>query len=42
MLLRIAILCILWVLPTAAQDGLLGTWEHSQEGIEGFRREYRE
>ena len=37
MLLRIAILCILWVLPTAAQDGLLGTWEHSQEGIEGFR-----
>ena len=38
MLLRIAaILCILWALPTAAQDGLLGTWEHSQEGIEGFR-----
>ena len=37
MLLRIAILCILWVLPAAGQDGLLGTWEHSQEGIEGFR-----
>ena len=37
MILRIATLCILWVLPTAAQDGLLGTWEHSQEGIEGFR-----
>ena len=37
MLLRIAILGILWALPTAAQDGLLGTWEHSQEGIEGFR-----
>lgn len=37
MLLRIAILCILWVLPATSQDGLLGTWEHSQEGIEGFR-----
>ena len=37
MLLRIAILCTLCVLPAAGQDGLLGTWEHSQEGIEGFR-----
>ena len=36
MLRRIAILCALWALPAAAQDELLGTWEHSQEGIEGF------
>ena len=34
MLLRIAILCVLWALPAAGQDGLLGTWEHSQDGIE--------
>lgn len=36
MLRRIAILYALWALPAAAQDGLLGTWEHSQEGIEKF------
>ena len=32
MLRRIAILCALWVLPASGQDGLLGTWEHSQDG----------
>lgn len=34
MLRRIAILCVLWALPVAGQNGLLGTWEHSQDGIE--------
>ena len=34
MLSRTAILCALWTLPAAGQDGLLGTWEHSQDGIE--------
>ena len=34
MLRRTAILCALWTLPAAGQDGLLGTWEHSQDGIE--------
>ena len=34
MLRRIAILCALWALPASGQDGLLGTWEHSQDGIE--------
>ena len=34
MLRRIAILCVLWALPAAGQNGLLGTWEHSQDGIE--------
>ena len=34
MLRRIAILCALWTLPAAGQDELLGTWEHSQDGIE--------
>ena len=34
MLRRIAILCVLWTLPAAGQDELLGTWEHSQDGIE--------
>ena len=34
MLRRIAILCALWALPASGQDGLLGTWEHSQYGIE--------
>jgi len=28
------ILCALWALPAAGQNGLLGTWEHSQDGIE--------
>ena len=34
MLRRITILCALWALPADGQDGLLGTWEHSQDGIE--------
>ena len=34
MLRYTVILCALWALPADGQDGLLGTWEHSQEGIE--------
>ena len=34
MLRYTVILCALWVLPADGQDGLLGTWEHSQDGIE--------
>ena len=34
MLRHTAILCVLWTLPAAGQNGLLGTWEHSQDGIE--------
>ena len=34
MLRRITILCALWALPAAGQDGLLDTWEYRQDGIE--------
>lgn len=34
MLRYTVILCALWALPAAGQNGLLGTWEHSQDGIE--------
>ena len=34
MLRYAVILCALWALPVAGQNGLLGTWEHSQDGIE--------
>ncbi len=34
MLRLTAIICALWALPAAGQDGLLGTWERSQDGIE--------
>ena len=34
MLRYTVILCALWALPAAGQNGLPGTWEHSQDGIE--------
>ncbi len=29
---------ILWALPAASEDGLLGTWEGTEEGVVGFGR----